>query len=130
MKNIREYFDDLRPEYKRSDFGEMVTGKHAVVDLALAEFARLLIACIGEDEGLTFILHRGKPPVRRKAGDWTYEIDTADRITLRYWLNKIESIDEPVSNQPGVRTPQERAALQDLLEKHVQQLRTKVDARR
>ncbi|HKR14889.1 MAG TPA: hypothetical protein VJT15_22690 [Pyrinomonadaceae bacterium] len=129
MKNVRQDFDDLRPEYQRSDFGEMVKGKHALVDLALAEFVRLLIACIGEDEGLTFTKHlAGNSPAGRKPGDWTYEIDAADRITLRYWLDDLNSIDEPISNPSDVYTPQQRAVLQNLLEKHVRNLKNRVAA--
>ena len=127
MKNVRQDFDELRPEYQRSDFGEMVKGKYAIVDLDLSEFVRLLIACIGEDEGLTFTKHHGgNSSADRKRGDWTYEIDAADRITLRYWLNDLSSIDEPVSNQSHVNTPQQRATLQGLLEKHVRNLKTRV----
>ena len=34
MKNIRQDLDDaLRPEYKRSDFGEMVTGKYSATQV-------------------------------------------------------------------------------------------------
>lgn len=126
MKNIRQDFDELRPEYSRSDFGEIIRGKYAVVDLELAEFARLLIPCIGEDEGLKFTKHSGSTsPAGRKSGDWTYEIDTADQITLRYWLSEFSSIEEPISNSPHVNTPQQRTELQALVEKHVRNLRSR-----
>ncbi|HEX5873210.1 MAG TPA: hypothetical protein VFY60_01095 [Pyrinomonadaceae bacterium] len=58
MKNIREKLDDsLRPEYTRSDFGEMIQGKYATTQLDFAELAGLLLTCIAEDEGLTFTRH-------------------------------------------------------------------------
>lgn len=127
MKNIKPDFDDLRPEYRRSDFGEVITGKHALIDLELAEFVRLLIACIGEDEGLKFTKHAGGNSLSGgMSGAWTFEIDSADQITLRYWLNEFSSIEEPVWNPSGVTTPHERAALQALLEKHVRNLKTRV----
>src|SRR6185503_15999841 len=100
MKNIRQDFDDsLRPEYKRSDFAEMVQGKYATTQLEFAEFVRLLLACIGEDEAVTFLHH--SPGNSHKVGDWTYEIDNANQITLRYWLNKFESIEESYQTQPA-----------------------------
>jgi hypothetical protein len=129
MKNVRHDFDELRPEYQRSDFGEMVRGKYAVIDLELAEFARLLIPCIGEDEKLKFSKHSGTSPAGRKSGDWTYEIDAADQITLRYWLDEFSSIEEPISNSPHVNTPQQRTELQALVEKHVRTLRSRIAER-
>jgi hypothetical protein len=48
MKNIRQDIgDSLRPEYKRSDFGDMVQGIYATTELQFAEIVRLLVACIG-----------------------------------------------------------------------------------
>lgn len=129
MKNISQDLDELRPEYQRSDFGEMVRGKYAVIDLELSEFARLLIPCIGEDEKLKFIKHSGTSPAGRKSGDWTYEIDAEDQITLRYWLDELTNIEEPISNSPHVNTPQQRTELQSLVEKHVRNLRARVTER-
>lgn len=131
MKNIRQNFDDsLRPEYRRSDFGEMVQGKSATTQLEFAEFVRLLLACIGEDEGLKFIHHsQGNYLAAHKAGDWTYEIDNANQITLRYWLNEFGSIEEPVSNPPCVSTPQERSDLQNVILEHVLHLKARLGAR-
>ena len=131
MKSIWQDFDDLRPEYQRSDFGEMVRGKHALLELELAEFVRLWIACIGEDEGVTFTLQsQGNYLAAHRSGHWTYEIDNANQITLRYWLSEFSSVEEPVSNPPYaiVSTPQERAELQDLLRKHVRELKARVAA--
>lgn len=127
MKNIRQELDDsLRPEYRRSDFGEMVQGKYATTQLEFAEFIRLLLACIGEDEGLKFVHHsQDNYLAAHKAGDWTYEIDNANQITLRYWLNEFGTIEEPISNPPCVSTPQERADLQNLIQKHVRVLKAK-----
>ncbi|HEX6043211.1 MAG TPA: hypothetical protein VFZ22_01880 [Pyrinomonadaceae bacterium] len=129
MKNIRHDIDDLRPEYKRSDFGEMVTGKYALIRIELSEFVRLLIACIGEDEGMTFTLRSPGDQLAHKAGDWTYEIDNANQITLRYWLSGFRSIEDVISNPPPyVTTPQERTDLQNLLTEHVRALKARVAA--
>lgn len=129
MKNIRHDIDDLRPEYKRSDFGEMVTGKYALIHLELAEFVRLVIACIGEDEGMTFTFHSQGAQHAHKAGDWTYEIDPANQITLRYWLTGFHSIEDVIPNAPPcVTTPQERTVLQNLLTEHVRALKARVSA--
>jgi hypothetical protein len=58
MKNLRQQHGDfLRPEYRRSDFGEMTQGKYATTQIQFAELVRLLLACIGEDEGLEFTHH-------------------------------------------------------------------------
>ena len=130
MKNIRQDFDELRPEYTRADFNGSVRGKHAFAQLEIAEFVRLLIACIGEDEGLQFSKHTcGDSPSGRKSGDWTYEIDNANQITLRYWLDDSTSIEEPMSNShSATTTPHERAELQALLTKHVQNLKSRTIA--
>ena len=130
MKNIKQDFDDsMRSEYRRSDFGEMVEGKHATTQLEFAEFVRLLLACIGEDEGVAFIPHSsGNYLAAHKAGDWTYEIDNANQITLRYWLSEFGNIEEPISNPPCVSTPQERLDLQNLVEKHVRSLKARLSA--
>ena len=130
MKNIKQEFgDSLRPEYRRSDFGEMVQGKYATTQLEFAEFVRLLLACISEDEGFDFTHHSpGNYLAAHKAGDWTYEIDNANQITLRYWLSEFGSIEESISNLPCVSTPQERSELQNLVQKHVRTLKAKVSA--
>jgi hypothetical protein len=130
MKNIRESFDDsLRPEYKRADFGEMVQGRYAITQVEFAELVRLLLACIGEDEGLRFIHHSsGNVLAGHRPGEWSYEMDNANQITLRYWLGEFKCIEEPISNQPCITTPRERAELQDLLTEHVRTLKTRVDA--
>jgi len=129
MKNIRQHFDDLRPEYSRSDFGEIVKGKHAYVHLEVAEFVRLLIVCIGEDEALSFIHHSHENSFAgRRPGDWTYELDSANQINLRYWISEFRNISESISNPTCVTSPQERADLQALLTRHVQILKTRVAA--
>ena len=130
MKNIREELDDsLRPEYTRSDFGEMIQGKYATTQVDFAELAGLLLACIGEDENLTFTRHSaGNYLASHKQGDWTYEIDNANQITLRYWVNEFRSIDEQIANPSCITTPQERTELQNLLLTHVRKLKAKVGA--
>lgn len=126
MKNIRQDLgDSLRPEYERSDFGEMVRGKYATTQLQFAELVRLLLPCIGEDEGLSFV-HRSV--ASHRPGDWTYELDNANQITLRYWRSESESIEEPVSNPPCVNNAQERSELQYLLLNHVRALKTRIEA--
>jgi hypothetical protein len=128
MKNLRQdRGDSLRPEYTRSDFGEMAQGKYATTQLQFYELAQLLLACIGEDEGLTFTHHSaGNRLAGHNSGDWTYELDDANQITLRFWLNEIASIEEPISNPVSVTTPQERSELQNLLVSHVRALKTRV----
>ena len=130
MKNIRQDLDEsLRPEYRRSDFGEMVRGKFATTQLEFFELVHLLLACIAEDVGVKFNHHSpGNSLADHKRGDWTYELDNANQITLRYWLSEFGSIEEPISNPSCVITPQERSDLQNLLLDHVQALKNRVDA--
>lgn len=125
MKSIRQDLDDsLRPEYQRSDFGELVQGKHALTQIEFAELVDLLLACIGEDEGVKFINSSpGNRAAGHKPGDWTYELDNTNQITLRYWVNEFRSIEERVSNPPFATTPQEGSDLQNLILKHVRTLK-------
>lgn len=130
MKNLRqEDSDSLRREYRRSDFGEMARGKYATTQLEFSELVRLLLACIAEDVSLNFNHHSpGNYLADHKRGDWTYELDNANRITLRYWLSEFGSVEERISNPPCVSTPQERSDLQSLLMTHVLALKTRVEA--
>ena len=130
MKNLRQDLDDsLRPEYKRSDFGQMAKGKYSTTQLEFPEVVRLLLACISEDEDIKFIHHRpGNSLASHKLGDWTYEIDSGNQIILRYWLSERENLEEPISSPSVVTTAQDRSELQDLLLKHVRLLKTRVDA--
>jgi hypothetical protein len=130
MKNIRHDEEDtLRAEYKRSDFGEMVVGKYALTQIEFAELVWLLLAGIREDVGSNFIRYSpGNYLAGHKQGDWTYELDNANQITLRYWLGESDSIEEPISNPPAVITVQDKLDLQKLLLDHVEALRTKVAA--
>ena len=129
MKNIRQDVGDtLRREYSRTDFGEMVRGKYATTQLEFAELVRLLLTCIAEDAGLKFIHHSpGNQLADHRFGDWTYELDNANQITLRYWLSEFGSIAEPISNPPSITTEQERSDLHRLLLAHLQALRNRVD---
>ena len=131
MKNIKSELDDsMRPEYKRSDFGEIVRGKYAATEVDFAELTALLLAVIGEDDGIKFIHHSlGNSLADHHFGDWTYEIDNSNQITLRYWLNEFGSIDEAISNPAVVMTPKERTDLQQALLKGVTDLKVKVSAR-
>jgi|GEM_PF-3798238 len=88
----------------------------------------LLVTCVGEDEGVNLVHHSiGNQHAGHKRGDWTYEIDNAHQITLRYWLNEFRSIAETVTNSPCVTTPQERSDLQKLILHHVRTLKAQVD---
>jgi hypothetical protein len=129
MKNVRQDFaDSLRPEYTRSDFGDMVEGKYANTQLEFAELVRLLLTCAGEDEGVTFIHHSaGKSLAGHKPGDWTYEADKANQITLRYWINEFRTLEEPITNSLCITTPQERLDLQKLILDRVRNLKARVD---
>jgi uncharacterized DUF497 family protein len=130
MKKVRHDLDDtLRAEYRRSDFGEMIQGKHATAQIEFAELVRLLLACIGEDEGLKFINHSSERQLAgHRPGDWSYQIDDANQITLRYWINELGSVEERISNTGCITTPEERLELQNLLVKHVRSLKAKVRA--
>src|SRR6266550_1974027 len=100
MKNIEaDPEDTLRPEYKRSDFGEIIRGKYATTQVDFHQLTGALLTCIGEDEGVSFVHHStGNRFAGREAADWTYEIDNANQITLRYWLSELGSIEEAISN--------------------------------
>ena len=126
MKNIKDDYDDLRPEYRRSDFIGSVRGKYAYADFEFAGMAGAFVVCMGEEEGLTFT-NQSQGATRRR-GDWTYEIDDANQITLRYWLSASESIEEPMSNPPSVNNPELRKELQNLLTTHIRLLKAKVAA--
>jgi hypothetical protein len=129
MKNIKQDYDDLRPEYTRADFAGSVRGKFAYDELDFASFARAAVVCVGEDEELSFIPHsRPGARVDRRRGDWTYEINDSNQITLRYWLTARASIDEPMSNAPSVSNPQLRDELHSLLTTHIRALKAKVAA--
>jgi hypothetical protein len=130
MKNIRSDVDDsLRPEYKRSDFGELVRGKYAVTEVEFGQLLHSLLACIGEDEGIKFMHHStGNSMADHKPGDWSYETDNANQVTLRYWLDEFGNIEEAITNPTSVMTPQDRAELLSALAKGVEELRTKVAA--
>jgi hypothetical protein len=64
----------------------------------------------------------------QKPGDWTYEIDNANQITLRYWLSEFGSIEQAISNPTGVMTPKDKTELQNALLSGVSNLKTKVAA--
>ena len=128
MKKIDvEREDTLRPEYKRSDFGEIIRGKYATTQVDFHQLVQALLSCISEDEGLRFVHHAvGNYRANHKPGEWTYEIDNGHQITLRYWLSDLGSIEELISNPTCVTTPRDRTELQDALHEGVLGLRTKV----
>jgi hypothetical protein len=128
MKNIEvDPEDTLRPEYKRSDFGEIIRGKYATTQVDFHQLTGALLACIGEDEGVKFMYHStGNHLANHKSGDWTYEFDNGNQVTLRYWLSEFGSLEEAISNPPAVMTPKDRTELQDALLKGVTSLKTKL----
>ena len=126
MKNIKSKTNDLlRPEYKRSDFGEFVRGP--VTQVEFAERVSLLLSCLGEDEGIRFEHHSaGNYLTQRRIGEWTYEIDNANQITLRYWLGSRETLYEHLANPPCVITVEDNIKLQNALIDGVKALKAKV----
>ena len=132
MKKAKSELNEWgRPDYKRSDFGEIIRGKYATTQVDFRQLTGVLLTCIGEDEGIKFMHHSiGNRLAERKFGDWTYEIDKANQITLRYWLNELGSIEEAISNPTSVMTPKDRTELQAALLKGVASLKTKVAAQR
>lgn len=127
MKNIEieSQIDELRPEYKRSDFGEFVRG--AVTQVEFAERVFLLLSCIGEDEDIKFTHHSiGNYLANQQSGDWTYEIDNGNQVTLRYWLDSLRSIEVNLTNPPCIMTPEENTKLQDALLEGVRELKNEV----
>ena len=127
MKKIRSETEDwLRPEYERADLGELVRGKDANTEVEFGELVALMIACIGEDNNIRFEHSKGNHLARRNKGDWTYEIDNANQITLRYWLSDFKNIAEEISNPACVSTPKEREEFQMLLLDHFLILKAKV----
>jgi hypothetical protein len=131
LKNIKPELDDsMRAEYKRSDFGEIVRGKYAATQVDFAELTALLLAVIGEDDGIKFTHHSiGNFLADHRAGEWTYEIDNANQITLRYWLDSLKNVSKEISNPPCVMTPKERSELQSALLEGVKKLKAKVSAK-
>lgn len=129
MKKTSEEVDDwLRTEYKRSELGKLVRGKYAATQVEFAELIKLSIACVGEDQKLHFEHHSlGNYRAGRKAGDWTYEIDNANQVTLRYWLGEFRSVEEPISTPPSIMTSQDPEELLSLLAKHVRILAYRVN---
>ena len=127
MKNPDLEIDDLRPEYRRTDFAEMVRGRYGATQVEFGELVHLLLSCIAEDSDLDFTLHHvGNFGANRQFGEWTYEFGIGNQITLRYWLDSFRSIQVHVTNPPCVTDPKERAELNDSLMAGVQSLTGKV----
>ena len=128
MKNIKADTEDtLRPEYKRSDFGELIRGKYASTQVDFNHLTEVLLTCISEDAGVKFMHHsKGNYLAQHNPGDWSYEIDNANQITLRYWLSEFSSIEEPITNPPVVANTVDRTGLHEALLKGVMELRAKV----
>jgi hypothetical protein len=125
MKNLKDLDDPLRAEYRRSDFSDLVQGKFSSRPVGFSELVDLLIACVGEDENVRFV-HRSSHVVAQKQGDWTYEVDNAAQITLRYWLSEFESLEELVPTSQNTASPQGRTELQKLLSEHTRSLKARV----
>ena len=130
MKNVEaDPEDTLRSEYKRSDFGEVIRGKYATIQVDFHQLTGVLLTCVGEDEGVRFTHSPGNRHANHKRGDWTYEIDNSNQITLRYWLNEFGSVEEAIPNPTVVMTPRQRTDLHQALFKGVTDLKIKVAAR-
>lgn len=73
MKNIEADSEDtLRPEYKRSDFGEIIRGKYATTQVDFHQLTGALLTCIGEDEGIKLMHHSiGNYLADHRCGEWT-----------------------------------------------------------
>ena len=127
MKKIKPEMDDwLRPEYKRSDFGEFVRGKYANTKLEFPDLIGLILGCLGENEKIRFLHSTDNCLAVHKLGDWTYELDGANQITLRYWLDDSRNLEEPIANPTSITTPKERTQLQDLLLERIHFLQARV----
>lgn len=128
MKNLRPDFNDsLRPEYRRSDFGKMVRGGYAPTQVEFAELVSLLMACIGEDEGVTLT----KQSINNSPGsqgDWTYEINEGNQITLRYWNTEFGSLQESITYPTSISTYQQMSDLKTLIQEHFRSLQLKARA--
>ena len=128
MKNIEveSEIDELRPEYKRSDFGKFVRG--AVTQVEFAERVALMLACIGEEEEVHFRRRsEGNYRDQPNASDWTFEISHSDnQITLRYWLGGWENISEQLSNPPCISTAEDNSNLINALVSGVKTLKASV----
>ena len=128
MKDIKtDSKDSLRPEYKRSDFGELIRGRYATTQIDFHQLVEVLLSCIGEDLGVRFVPHSiGNRLASHNSGEWTFEVDNGNQITMRYWLSEFASLEETISNPSNVVTPKERSELQEALEKGAMNLITKV----
>lgn len=127
MKNtdVESEIDELRPEYKRSDFAKFDRG--AVTQVEFSERVSILLACIGEEENLNFVLQTfGSVGAEHQRGDWTYEIDNGNQVTLRYWLNSLGNIEINVTNPPCIFTAEDNNTLIDALTSGVSSLKAKV----
>ena len=128
MKKIKSESEDwIRPEYTRSELGELTRGRYANTHVEFSQLVHLLLACIGEDEGIQFGNHAaGNVLGGQKRGDWTYEIDHSNQIILRHWLSEFKSIEEPIRNPPIITDPKDMSRLQDVLLIHVVALKRKL----
>jgi len=127
MKKIKSESDDwLRPEYDRSDLGELVRGKYANTQIEFSELVRLLLVCIGEDEGIRFQHQSIGYMAKHRPGDWTYDINDGNQITMRYWLSEHANVEELISNPQVITKPSQRTELQNLLLRHVRALKEKI----
>ena len=126
MKNIDLELDDsLRREYHRSDFGELIRGKFGMTQVDLVDLTSILLACIGENEGIEFKFNNAVPGHWRH-GDWTFSFDDKNEITLSYWIWEFESIEEKISNPPCISTAIERSELHSRLLEGVKALKERV----
>jgi hypothetical protein len=131
MKNLEaeSEVDELRSSYSRNDFSKFVRG--AVTQVEFAERVALVLSCIGEDEQVRFAHHStGNHLANHQAGDWTYEIDNANQVTLHYWLDSVSTIEVSNPNPPNILTAEDNNHLIDSLSQSVRSLKAKVTVRK
>jgi hypothetical protein len=125
MKKIKSESEDwIRPGYTRSELRGLTRGKYADANVEFSQLVYLLLACIGEDEGIHFQHHSaGHVLGGHKRGDWAYEITNSNDIILRHWLDEVKTVEELISDPPIITDPKEMSRLQEVLLIHVRALK-------
>jgi hypothetical protein len=129
MKNlkVKADSDELRSEYNRTDLKNFVRG--AITHVTFAERVALMLASIGEEEKIQFTYYAiGNDIARHQYRTWTYEIDSGNQVTLRYWLNPTRNIEVSLRNPPCILTAEDNNNLIRTLNTGVGVLRNKVNA--
>lgn len=126
MKNteVESEIDELRPEYKGSDFGKFDRG--AVKKVDFAERVAILLACIGGEEKLTFVPRSFASPLTINVATGHMKSIMAIRWTLRYWLSSLHNIEVSMTNPQCIFTAEDNNNLIDALTTGVRTLMAKV----